>query len=98
MKIGVEAGIFSAVKKKIASTILEKSRIPSIQVVTNVILHNLYRRIFLFFSNRKGRFYANIALYVIGYETTTEWNQQTNEPILESRDIGLQHNVTEKAI
>ena len=104
-------------KKKIASAILEKSKIPSIQVVTNIILHNLYRRNFWFFSNwrryffftnnfwlffcifyRKGWFYAKIALYVIGYETTTAHFETTNEPILESRDIGLQHDVTEKTI
>ena len=44
------------VKKKIASTILEKSKIPSIQVVKNNICNNLYRRNFWFFQNC-GRYF-----------------------------------------
>ena len=44
-------------KKKIASAILEKSKIPSIQVVTNVILNNFYRRNFWFCSNWRRYFF-----------------------------------------
>ena len=74
------ANIFSA-KKKIPVSIFEKSKIPSIQIVTKTILHNLYIRNFWFGSNwRSSFFFGNktqifFSPYLSPSRIFLSWNQ-----------------------
>ena len=58
----VKPKIFFSVKKNLAS-IFEKSKIPSIQLVTNINLNNLYIRNFWFLPNWRRTFFFYISFF-----------------------------------